>query len=490
MAANTLLAGDTVFIREGNYKERLMPQNSGTENNFIVYSGFQDEVVTIDGDTISWGQSWNGLIDISSKSYIEICGLDIINADYAGIFIDNSDHIVIRDNYIYDTYSSGIGVWNSSNVILEGNEVVLACHEGEQECISIANSTNCEIRNNHVHDNGLGTVGGEGIDVKQGSHDVHIYGNHVHHINDRIGIYVDAWDTLTYNIDVFGNSVHHCSNGGITIQSEMGGELKNVNIFNNISYYNKYEGISVGSVTADTNVTETPVKHIKIINNTCFKNGSSAFPNGWGFGILVNNPDAEDIVIRNNICSGNDAQIAIQDILQDWMVDHNLIEGFNGTPFSLFGSDSIIETPFFVDTIAFDFHLQNNSPAIDKGNPLNAPEFDFDNNERPYGNGFDIGAYEHSPEFGIRDSEIRESLVEIYPNPFTDELTVKVNSQVLHNCTLKLFDGSGKLVRIISRKGSTNNTFLVERGNLVPGLYLLNIFSGNQVMVKEKIIIE
>ena len=41
-----------------------------------------------------------------------------------------------------------------------------------------------------------------------------------------------------------------------------------------------------------------------------------------------------------------------------------------------------------------DFHLLDDSPAIDQGSPDLAPSFDFDGNPRPQGLGFDIGAFE------------------------------------------------------------------------------------------------
>ena len=41
-----------------------------------------------------------------------------------------------------------------------------------------------------------------------------------------------------------------------------------------------------------------------------------------------------------------------------------------------------------------DYHLKSISPAIDAGTSIDAPSTDYDNNTRPQGAGFDIGAYE------------------------------------------------------------------------------------------------
>ena len=392
-SSSPVLAGDTVFILQGTYNERVLVEKSGTFGTNIVFTNYQDDDVIVDGTGISWGSSWNGLIDLSNRKYVEISGLNVKNADYGGIWVEDCDTILVKNNTTYNTYSSGIGVWNSNKVWVENNEVELACNDGAQECISIANSQNCDVLKNLVHDNGPGTNGGEGIDVKEGSHDIRVYQNTVHHLNERIGIYVDAWDQHTYNIDVFNNTVHHCGNNGFNAQTEMGGLLEYVRFYNNISYFNKWDGIALGSVTDDPNVTVTPVKHVKIINNTCYKNGS--YQNGWGYGILVNNDDLEDVLIRNNICSRNSAQIAIENIDTISQVDHNLIYGYNSATSCVYGSDSVIGDPMFVDTVSFDFHLKDMSPAIEAGIYLDSISFDRDSVFRPLLAKPDIGAYEY-----------------------------------------------------------------------------------------------
>jgi len=310
-AANTLIAGDTVYIKAGTYKERVEVQHSGAKNNFIVFTNYQNDKVILDGKDTTWWK-WNGLFDISKKNHIIINGLKIQNSFYGGIWADSSNNIIIKNNYTYNTFSCGIGVWNCSYVTIENNEVELACNDGEQECISIVNSNNCDIFKNHVHNNGAGTKGGEGIDVKQGSHNINIYQNEVHHLNNRIGIYADAWNQHTYNINIFQNIVHHCSESGLAVASEDGGLIEKVNIFNNIIYLNKYGGIELGDWSDIGFSGPKPIKHVKIINNTCYKNGK--YNNGWGFGITIENIDAEDIIIRNNICSLNNAQLAVQKI--------------------------------------------------------------------------------------------------------------------------------------------------------------------------------
>ncbi len=50
----------------------------------------------------------------------------------------------------------------------------------------MAGTDTFKIRNNHVHNGGPGSIGGEGIDAKDGSSNGKIYQNHVHHLNREI----------------------------------------------------------------------------------------------------------------------------------------------------------------------------------------------------------------------------------------------------------------------------------------------------------------
>lgn len=189
-SANSIVAGDTVLIKAGTYNERVEIQVSGTENKYIVFKNYKNDNVTIDGTNINWEGNWNGLFNISEQNFIVVEGLKVANVNnHAGFFIEDASNIILKNNKTYNTYSSGIGVWNSSNIFLENNEVELACNGGQQESISLSNSNNCEISKNNVHNNGNGENGGEGIDVKQGSYNVSVYKNWVHNINNRVGIY-------------------------------------------------------------------------------------------------------------------------------------------------------------------------------------------------------------------------------------------------------------------------------------------------------------
>jgi len=396
-AADILVAGDTVLIGAGTYRESIVPANSGASGRYITYAAQEGATVIVDGASINL-EEYTGLVYIAYKSYIKVSGLQIRNAgpnpNNAGILVDGSHHITIQGNKTYNTVSSGIGVWSSSEITVEGNEVELACNDGQQECITVAGTSGFTVSGNHVHHNGPGSNGGEGIDAKDGSSNGRISGNHVHDLS-RLGIYVDAWDKHTFGITIDKNRVDNCRNDGITLASEMGGLLEDVLVSNNVVSNNLLHGIAV---TPNGPVAAPPMRNLTIVNNTLHHNGDGSVPSPWGGGIVVDNPNLESLLIRNNIFSDNlFFQILLDVPVIGLQVDHNLIDGFRGYENEILGASPVTGNPLFVDASAGNYRLQAGSPAIDKGAAGSAPADDYDMIKRPQGAGVDIGAHEYVP---------------------------------------------------------------------------------------------
>ncbi len=397
-AADTLTAGEIVYIRAGIYRERVTPKNSGSPGSEITYAAYPGEAVTIDGDGIILPDDLAGLFEINDKSYIRISGLRVINAgpnnDNAGIMVLDSSNIIVENNSTYNTNSSGIGVWGSNNVTVTGNQVEEAAVGGWQECISIAGTDTFE-----VNDNTILNCHKESICIKDGASNGSAHHNVVDH-SLRVGIYVDAWDKYTHDIDVFDNIVHDSESDGFALASEMGGQLENVRLYNNISYNNRFIGIDV-SQNGDTDVH--PMSNIFLINNTIVGNGVGE----WGGGIAVDSNEVTNVVVRNNIVSNNlSFQIVVGlDVPPEQVsVDHNLIDGFREYEGEIYGDDYAEGDPLFVDVTANDFHLQQDSPAVDVGSPGDVPGMDFDGNLRSQDGDHDgsaqpdMGVYEYMPD--------------------------------------------------------------------------------------------
>jgi hypothetical protein len=265
--------------------------------------------------------------------------------------------------------------------------VELANNDGSQECITIAQTDGFEVHHNQVHHSGPGSQGGEGIDAKDGASNGSVHHNLVHHVT-RLGIYVDAWDKHSHDIDVFANVVHDCQANGYALASENGGLLENVRVFDNVAYHNKHVGLTVAGWGEKASHA---MRGLAIVNNTFHANGIGP----WGGGIQVDNAEASEITIRNNVLSDNlSFTIELKASATPPVVDHNLVFPFRAGKAETKGSDFVEADPRFVAVDEANFRLQADSPAIDRGSKVLAPPFDFDGKARNPDH-VDVGAFEH-----------------------------------------------------------------------------------------------
>ncbi|MGH8655639.1 MAG: Ig-like domain-containing protein, partial [Gammaproteobacteria bacterium] len=380
--ANMLVAGDTVYIKQGTYAGFVSAKNSGTASGWITYSAYpgHEHKAILDGSPF----------EIRGKSYIRLFGLRVQNVNtgsWNGIdIIGPGSNITISSNYTYNTKGSGISGWGAlykttlsdsalTDLIIENNKVELANNGGWNENITLSNGVDrFEIRNNELWSNSSqdATNGGEGIDVKFGVRNGKIYGNYVHDLK-RIGIYVDAFQRYATNIEIYNNRVNNTlvnTATGITVGKEgVGGVVDGIKIYNNtVSGWGR-SGIDLFPHFLDDGKN---MRNITIINNTTYNNGAE--PGHGGAGIVVNYPTATNVTVRNNIAYKN----------IDWQLSSNV-----GTV-----DHNLITDPHFVNEAARDFHLKSTSPAINTGSSVGAPTTDYDGKARPQGSALDIGAYE------------------------------------------------------------------------------------------------
>ncbi len=160
-AANAVIAGTLVLIREGLYNEKLIPQNSGKENNYITFKNFESEVVEFTGDSLA------PAIWIERKDYIVIKGLKFLDTPQF-MSIKSSSHITIENcdfenstmwescqlktmgdyfTFKNNTLKNGtdlLSIQGGSYHLIEGNTFNTASHT----CLVFMGVHNSAIRNN------------------------------------------------------------------------------------------------------------------------------------------------------------------------------------------------------------------------------------------------------------------------------------------------------------------------------------------------------
>jgi hypothetical protein len=76
--------------------------------------------------------------------------------------------------------------------------------------------------------------------------------------------------------------------------------------------------------------------------------------------------------------------------------------------------------------------------------------------------------------------------INIYPNPFSSQSTI-IFSQLQVNTAVKLFDIKGNQIKNINLSG---NKLIIEKEELVNGLYFIKIIDKNNAVLNKKIIVE
>lgn len=75
------------------------------------------------------------------------------------------------------------------------------------------------------------------------------------------------------------------------------------------------------------------------------------------------------------------------------------------------------------------------------------------------------------------------SHISVYPNPFTNQTTIKTN-KILKNASLKIYNSFGQLIK--QENNISTQTIILNRNDLVSGLYLLQLTENNTVIAVNK----
>ncbi len=317
VAVSRAKPGDRIVLRGGTYKldHALSIQVKGTAQAWISLEAAPKERPILDfiGAKPSARFGDQGAVDLRSAAYVRLKGLEVRNSYYAGIFVQRGCKFIDIQNCRVDlTFMPGIGVWNSEDVRIVGNEVTRANdpsmrlfgnpeNECPHEAISVAGVKRFEVAWNHVHHSIK-----EGIDVKEVSAHGTVHHNYVHDLH-RQAYYADAWFGRLEDVEFFSNVAHDCEWGQVISAEGKSSELKNVRVHHNLLYRNRASGIYFGTWGGNG-----PRSGIRIHHNTLFQNGRNGHWAGATGNIDVRASNVRDLTIeRNLLADGGAFQIAL-----------------------------------------------------------------------------------------------------------------------------------------------------------------------------------
>jgi hypothetical protein len=335
-AANTMLAGDTVYVGAGTYNEQLKSVRHATLGNPIRFYADTNGIYT--GDV--------GVVGITKSGF-------------AAVVIDHHYHEVVG----YRIFNSSNGAKFTGGVggLLQNCEIYGHANPG----IIVSNgSTSATIRNCDCHDNN-----GFGMDVNSGP-TFSVFDSTFHH-NTSAGIQLGQTATLNFNFArcrIYSNSQE-----GVEV-SQGTGTFKNCLIYDNGA-----TGIRVSGTSTN--------KNFSIWNCTVVNNGTNGIWQSQGVLNITNS------IIANNLGKG------LQCDAGTMTHSYNLVFANNGGNYLYTGTGTgeVSSDPQFVNAGLKDFHLNASSPAINTGtNASGTVDDDLDSAARPIGAQWDMGCYECS----------------------------------------------------------------------------------------------
>ena len=447
-ALSKTVPGDTVFVRNGTYNEKVLFPKSGRLDKCIALKAFAGEKPIIDGTGLSVSGK-EALVTVRNVSYIIFEGFDVCNfkssapwVNVNGILVDQgSKNIQIKKNRIYNIEHnvkpedgrSGHGIEIIGNtdvmmkdILVEENEIH-DCNTGYSENLTINGYVDgFIIRRNKIYNAeniGIDAAGGysantnaaynyarNGVITENELYNIDmttgpIGGVHGH---GAIGIYVDG----ARNIVVDRNKLHECDRGIGIVSENDAYPTSNCMVRNNFVYNCWRTGIYLGGYL---NYTSGGTNECYVVNNTLYFNNIEPGAFGEIEGEIRLTERCNNNVIKNNIVYARPTDVFVHKYTTTGtnnIVDNNLYyttgaakwiwNGIEYTDFAAWktacGGDAASTNgtdPLLFNTSLPDLHIQSGSSAKNSGVIISAAihgSVDIDGNPRIVNNKISKGA--------------------------------------------------------------------------------------------------
>lgn len=328
-ASNALQPGDVLILRGGDYPltERVGLTLLGTEAMPIT-------IRAADGETpvLSRAGADENIVDIDAAEYVTIAGLEFVGGS-AGVRFGPSRFVTFADNEIHGTADVALrandgGMYEGFRILRNhihdtdgtGEGMYLGCNENACQFFGAL------IEGNYIHHTNQETVEqGDGIEIKEGSHDNIVRDNVIHDTNYPCLITYSTvgnggpnvlernvmWNCGDHGIQsaadavIRNNIILGSAADGIAMQSHQSGAPSNLTIVHNTVLHPSNDAISLRDA----------VGSVVIANNAIYAQQASA--------IFVGGGDTSMLTIAGNVgvggISGFDATLGTGDLAADFV---------------------------------------------------------------------------------------------------------------------------------------------------------------------------
>jgi VCBS repeat-containing protein len=409
-AANSVVSGDTVYVRAGTYSEMVTISTSGTASNYITFMPYSGETAIINGSSRAWG------FVVDGASYVRIRGFQI--QDTAGSSED-AGAITFNDaNFCIAEYNTTLNVGRNGDGAGAG-------------AIRLNYATNCIVQYNTLTQNVAAAGDIDGVVLRYAGVGNVVRYNTISSSSDYwrdcIGNYPEDYDYSDYDreLDIYENILSGAGDDGI----QTDGAGINLRVWSNTITPPFLCGISMCGIKTGPAYFFRNVVVIGSSANAAIKTGDEGDQSGPKYiyqntfyatgsgadGIQDTDWDMGNFIFKNNIVYASRYVYEITSgTTTGFDMDYNNIYTSDGSRFTKWQNSTSGTTTFaghksvtgmdansisvadnkFVNASGRDFTLQSNSPCIDKGTVLVG--FNDITSPWPYSGSLpDLGAYEY-----------------------------------------------------------------------------------------------
>ncbi|MDH4157684.1 MAG: right-handed parallel beta-helix repeat-containing protein, partial [candidate division Zixibacteria bacterium] len=368
-AVDAMSSNQTVLVKPGTYNEKVYFDSN--DNNKYVRSRCGYEETTIDATGKTYG------VQVSSTSTGSVVDGFQIKGGTTGVYVSHSsDHpnITIEDCDVHDNVNAsadggGVYLWRSDinikDSIIRSNKALAGSGGG---IYSSSTGSKVTVTNSIIQQNEAATGGGlfSGDGTATATFDKSLIISNKATSN---GGAIYNWEAVTLTNTVVAGNTAEDSGGGIYVRDGGSTSANNCTFADNTAttgqggaFYNWIDNILVkNSILWNNSAPATKSGHISFSHSTSTVSISDSVISNDHDGVYDNPPyfDKDDGTIT--------------------------VSGFVSE-----------DDPFFVDSGGGDYHiLHRASSAIDNANAATATAYDIDGDNRPQGDGPDIGADEY-----------------------------------------------------------------------------------------------